>query len=50
MRLYKSSRAKGKGFHRKSEFQMIWLICGGHAVVHQHGVSIQNSINLHETF
>ena len=29
MHIYKSSRAKRKRFRRKSEFQMIWLICGG---------------------
>ena len=30
MRIYKSSRAKRKRFHRRSELQMIWLICSGH--------------------
>ena len=33
MRRYKSSRAKMKRFHRKSEFQVICLICSGHVGV-----------------
>ena len=33
MRIYNSSRAKRKRLYRKSEFQKIWLICGGHVGV-----------------
>ena len=50
MRIYTSARAKRKRFHRRSEFQMIWRPCWCTKVVHQHGVSIQSSINLRETF
>ena len=51
MRIYTSARAKRKRFHRRSEFQMIWQpYCWCTKVVHQHGFSIQSSINLRETF
>ena len=39
MRIYKSSRAKRKRFHRRSEFRMIWRPYWCTEVVHQHGIS-----------
>ena len=50
MHICKGSQAKRKHFHRRSEVQMIWRPCWCTKVVHQHGVSIQSSINLRETF
>ena len=38
MRIYNSSRAMRKRLRRKSEFQMIWLVCGGHVSVLNIGV------------
>ena len=49
MRMYTTSRAKRKRFHRKSEFQMFLLISGRHIEVHQYSVSIQSSIKLRKT-
>ena len=50
MCICKSSQAKRKRFHRRGEVQMIWWPWWCTKVVHQHGVSIQSSINLRETF
>ena len=53
MRMYTSSRAKRKHFHRKIESQMFLFISGRHIGVHdvhQYGVSIQSSLKLRETF
>ena len=51
MRIHKSSRAKRKGFHRKSEFQMICLICGGHVGAPRLYTNMASpSINLREAF
>ena len=50
MHIMSEGKEKRKLFHRRSEFQMIWRPCWCTKVVHQHGVSIQSSINLRETF
>ena len=54
MCMYSSSRVKINRSHSKTEFQMFSLISGRHVGVpqtgHQHGVSIQSSINLRGTF